>query len=170
LGCSSDGQSFFIIYNRKVNSKTLPRHYLNEESPAMRTSTITAEFASDVQTVWSVVTDNLHIDWRSDLASLDVSDDGNTFIEHTKGGFQTKFIITDKKPFEFYAFDMQNKNFDGHWTGTFSKTENNGAKIIFTEEVRIHNRVMEWLYYLFMDLKKMQATYVTDLRKRLGES
>jgi hypothetical protein len=136
----------------------------------MRTSTIKADFKSDVQTVWNVVTDNRHTEWRSDLASVDVSGDGITFIEHTKDGFQTEFIITEKKPNEFYAFDMRNKNFDGHWTGTFSTTENNGTKIVFTEEVRIHNAVMEWLSYLFMDLKKMQVTYVTDLRKRLGES
>lgn len=135
----------------------------------MRTSTITAEFTSDVQTVWSAVTDNQHADWRSDLSSVDVSEDGSTFIEHTKDGFQTEFSIIEKNPCEFYAFDMQNKNFAGHWTGTFSKTENNGTKIVFTEEVRIHNPFMEWLSYLFMDLKKMQVTYVTDLRKRLGE-
>lgn len=135
----------------------------------MRTSTITAEFTSDIQTVWDVVTDNRHADWRSDLVRVDVSDDENTFIEYTRDGFQTTFTITDKKGCEFYAFDMQNKNFDGHWTGVFSTTTTGGTRIEFTEAVQIHNPVMEWLSYLFMDLGKIQKTYVADLRKKLGE-
>ncbi len=135
----------------------------------MRTSTITAEFTSNIQTVWDVVTDNLHTDWRSDLANVDVSDDGNTFTEYTRDGFLTTFTITDKKPCEFYAFDMKNKNFNGHWTGTFTSNATGGTRIEFTESVQIHNRVMEWLSYLFMDLGKMQKTYVADLRKKLGE-
>jgi hypothetical protein len=135
----------------------------------MRTSTITAEFSSDIQTVWDVVTDNRHTEWRSDLARVDVPDDGNTFTEYTRDGFQTTFTITDKNPCEFYAFDMKNKNFDGHWNGKFSRIDTGGTRIEFTESVQIHNHVMEWLSYLFMDLGKMQKTYVSDLRKKLGE-
>ena len=135
----------------------------------MRTSTITAEFTSSIQTVWDVVTDNRHTEWRSDLARVDVSDDGNIFTENTRDGFQTTFTITEKKSCEYYAFDMQNQNFNGCWTGTFTRTATGGTKIEFTEAVQIHNRVMEWLSYLFMDLGKMQKTYVADLRRKLGE-
>ncbi len=59
-----------------------------------RTSTITEIMPADIQTVWGIVTDNEHYHWRSDLERIDVLDGGERFIEYTKDGFSTEFIIT----------------------------------------------------------------------------
>ena len=59
----------------------------------MRMSQLTAEFASDIETVWDAVTDNSNYDWRSDLERIEVSEDGGSFTEYTKGGFSTHFTI-----------------------------------------------------------------------------
>ena len=80
--------------------------------------------------------------WRSDLAKIEVSDDGNRFTEFTKDGFETEFTIALKKPCERYEFDMKNKNMDGHWIGLFSK-DGSGTKIEFTEEVKVSNPIMK---------------------------
>jgi len=53
----------------------------------MRKSQITAEFSSNIKTVWSVVTNNNDFYWRSDLEKIEVLEDGNTFVEYAKGGF-----------------------------------------------------------------------------------
>jgi hypothetical protein len=133
----------------------------------MKKSTITATFKSDIKKVWEVVTNNNKYEWRSDLSTIDVSVDGNSFTEYTKNNFPTKFNITLKKPYERYEFDMTNKNMNGHWIGVFSPVNNNGTKIVFTEEVSINNPIMNMFVGLY--LKKQQSLYIADLKKELGE-
>ena len=72
--------------------------------------TIRTEFQTSVETVWNVVTDNERYGWRSDLEKIELSEDKNMFTEISCGGIKTDFTITEKKPFERYAFDMKNKN------------------------------------------------------------
>ncbi len=135
----------------------------------MRTSQLTAEFTSDIETVWDAVTDNSNYDWRSDLERIEVSEDGGSFTEYTKDGFSTHFTIQKKDRPDFYSFTMENARFTGEWTGEFSRTASGGTKIIFTEKLWIKSPVMELLSHLFMNLKKIQETYAVDLRKKLGE-
>jgi hypothetical protein len=62
---------------------------------------------------------------------------------------------------------MTNKNMNGHWIGVFSPVNNNGTKIVFTEEVSINNPIMNMFVGLY--LKKQQSLYIADLKKELGE-
>ena len=135
----------------------------------MRKSTIIAEFKADKKSVWDVVTNNEDYGWRSDLSKIEVKENGKQFIEYTKGGFATTFTITKKEPYVCYAFDMENQNFHGHWKGLFSQTPEGGTKIEFTEELEIPNKIMEILSYGMMPLKKIQKTYIKDLKRKLGE-
>lgn len=132
----------------------------------MKKSTIVAVFESPIENVWDVVTNNREFDWRSDLSKIIISDDTNSFIEITKEGFKTEFVITLKRQFERYEFDIKNKNMDGHWVGSFSK-QGDGTRIEFTEEIEVRNPIMK----LFIGgyLKKQQSLYVSDLKKELGE-
>lgn len=135
----------------------------------MRKSTITAKYKADVKTVWDIVTDNTNYTWRSDLDRIEILEDGKSFVEYTKQGYQTRFAITCKEPYERYAFDMENDNFTGHWTGLFSSTPSGGTQIVFTEELQIKNAFVELLSYIAMPLKTIQNIYAADLRKALGE-
>ena len=132
----------------------------------MKKSTITATFKSDIKKVWEVVTNNNNYEWRSDLSKIDVSVDGNYFTEYTKDNFPTKFMITLKKPYERYEFDMTNKNMNGYWIGIFSPI-NEGTEIEFTEEVSVNNIIMN--LFVGSYLKKQQSLYIADLKKELGE-
>lgn len=134
----------------------------------MRKSNITITLHTDIQKVWNLVTDNNNFKWRSDLSSIEIIDD-KKFVEYTKNGFSTEFIITKKDEFKQYEFNMNNKNMVGHWIGIFSETEFGGTKIDFTEEIHIKNPIMELLSYLFMNIKKMQEKYVEDLKRELRE-
>lgn len=135
----------------------------------MRKSVIVAGFDAGVERVWNLVTDNSNYSWRSDLLKIEQFDEGQRFIEYTRESYQTEFTVTRKEVFKQYEFDMKNKNFSGHWTGKFSTTSGGGTKIEFTEEISIPNPVFRLLSYWFMDLKKMQETYVADLRNALEE-
>lgn len=132
----------------------------------MKKATVIARFHSSTEAVWNIVTDNTAFDWRSDIVKIEGSDDGNCFTEFTKDGFETEFTIVLKKPYERYEFDMKNKKMDGHWIGLFSK-DGSGTKMKFTEEIEAANPVM--ILFVKAYLKKQQATYITDLRKAMGE-
>ncbi|MET0018349.1 SRPBCC family protein [Oscillibacter sp.] len=132
----------------------------------MKKATVIARFHSSIEAVWNIVTDNTAFGWRSDIVKIEVSDDGNRFTEFTKDGLKTEFTIALKKPYERYEFDMKNKNMDGHWIGLFSR-DDSGTKIEFTEEVEVANPIMNLFVKAY--LKKQQATYITDLRKAMGE-
>ena len=129
--------------------------------------TIRAEFQTSVETVWNVVTDNERYGWRSDLEKIELSEDKNMFTEISRGGIKTDFTITEKKPFERYAFDMKNKNMQGRWTGKFVRGGNGGCIIEFTENVTAFSPVLNLFVKSY--LKKQQKQYVKDLKKALGE-
>lgn len=132
----------------------------------MKKSTVIATFNSNVQTVWDIVTNNNVVDWRSDLSKIILQKDGKSFVEVTKGGFETEFIITEKIPCERYEFDIKNNNMTGHWVGVFS-VNGSGTQIEFTEEVSTKNPLMN--LFIGSYLKKQQATYISDLKNVLGE-
>lgn len=132
----------------------------------MKKSTVTAKFRSPIETIWNVVTDNAVFAWRSDIVKIEISDDGNSFTEFTKDGFETKFTITTKILHERYEFDIRNKNMNGHWTGIFAK-DGSDTRIEFTEEMEVANPVLR--LFIKPYLKKQQAKYLADLRKALGE-
>lgn len=132
----------------------------------MKKSTVVTTFKNPIETVWNVVTNNTIFDWRSDIAKIEVSDDGTHFNEFTKDGFETNFFITIKKPYDRYEFHIENKNMKGHWIGIFQVC-GTGTKIEFTEEVKAANPIMN--LFVGSYLKKQQATYIADLRKALGE-
>lgn len=62
------------------------------------------------------------------------------------------------------AFDMENGNMQGHWTGKFSY--NDGVTFIeFTEDVTAKKLIMK--PFVGMYLKKQPAKYIQDLREAL---
>ena len=52
----------------------------------MRSSTITATFDTNIETIWNISTNNKDYFWRSDLERIEMIDE-LTFIEYSRGGF-----------------------------------------------------------------------------------
>ncbi len=134
-----------------------------------RVSQVTAYFNSNIKSVWNVVTNNSDYKWRSDIKKIEIVNAGKEFIEYTPRGGSIKFIITKRKQYSEYEFNMGNKMFTGFFTGHFSETETGGTKITFKENISVKNPITKVLSYCFMDLKKKQNTYMLDLKKKLGE-
>ena len=125
-----------------------------------------AEFKSDIKKIWDMVTSCTEYAWRSDLSKIEVVEDGKKFVEYTKDGYATEFVVTVFEPYKRYEFDMENGNMKGHWTGIFE--EKDGVVTIdFTEEVYAKKTIMK--PFVGMYLKKQQALYLSDLKKVLGE-
>lgn len=133
----------------------------------MLKSTITAEFDQDIITVWNVVTNLKDCSWRSDISRITVLTNPNSFIEYTKKGFATKFDIRAKELCERYELDMENKNMTGHWTGIFRALPGDRTMVEFTGEMQMKHPVRGFFARFFMNRKKIQETYLADLRDKL---
>ena len=132
----------------------------------MATSNIKALISGELQKVWDLVLDiENYSAWRSDLSKTEVISD-KQFIEYTKDGYPTTFIVTLVEPYRRWEFDMENSNMTGHWTGVFTD-KGDETEIDFTERVE----AKKWLLKPFVKLylKKQQAQFVADIRKALGE-
>jgi hypothetical protein len=127
----------------------------------MPKSTIKATFDSDIQKMWSVVTNVKEYSWRSDLSKVEVLNE-RQFIEYTKDGYATTFTITVIENYKRFEFDMENDNMSGHWIGLFFQKENQ-TEIEFTEEVTAKKFFMK--PFVKMYLKKQQESFIRDLRK-----
>lgn len=130
----------------------------------MAISNIKADFETEIEKVWKVITSLEEYSWRSDLDRIEVNEQGKEFVEYTKDGYATKFTITVYEPHKRYEFDMENDNMSGHWTGIFTY-ENGVTSIDFTEDVEAKKLIMKPFVKGY--LKKQQATYIADLRKAL---
>lgn len=129
----------------------------------MAVSKIKANFQSDIQRVWEVVTSLKNYSWRSDLSKIEIINE-NQFREYTRNGYPTTFTITRTEPYKRWEFDMENSNMKGHWTGIFTEKDG-GTELDFTEEVTVKKFLMKPFVKSY--LKKQQELYVSDLRKAL---
>jgi len=132
----------------------------------MAISNIRVLLPYDLEKVWSIVISQNNYKWRSDLSYIEVLEDGNRFVEHTKDGYATEFKITSMKQMSRYEFDMDNANMHGHWVGIFSK-EQGGCLVDFTENVTAKKIIMKPFVQGY--LKKQQATYIADLKRALEQ-
>lgn len=128
----------------------------------MAVSNYKAELMCDIKKVWGLVTSLENYHWRSDLSSIEITEPGKKFIEHTKDGFSTFFHITAFEPYSYYAFDMDNENMCGRWAGRFTK-EGEKTLLDFTEAVTAKRFYMKPFVKGY--LKKHQQAYFSDLKK-----
>lgn len=126
----------------------------------MAVSNMTAKLSAEAENVWSVVT-SPESSWRSDLREIRVIDDRH-FIEIDKNGFETRFTVTDIKPYSLLRYEIENDNLTGVWTGKFD-FKNGKTLIDFTEDIIPKKAILKPFVKLF--LKKQQKTYLEDLKK-----
>ncbi len=130
----------------------------------MAIANIRVTFECGVEKIWETVTSLENYSWRSDISKIAVLNE-KQFIEYTKEGYATTFMVTAIEPYKRWEFDMENDNMKGHWTGIFS--EKNGiTEIDFTENVVAKKMFLKPFVKLY--LKKQQSTYIADLKKALS--
>jgi len=128
-------------------------------------------FSSPIETVWEIVTNNNDYSWRTDIKFIEQFDDGKRwkeYYDYSKKRYTT-FTITKIVNREEYCFNMENINFNGNWTGTFSEVNDGKTKCFFREEIDIKNPIIWAISYIAFDLKKMQNQYIADLKVKLEE-
>lgn len=131
----------------------------------MTISNIKAIINSDIHNVWeTVLAVENYSSWRSDLSKTEIIND-KKFIEYTKDHYSTTFTVTVMEPYKRWEFDMENGNMKGHWIGVFT-SNGNETVIEFSENVV----AIKWFMKPFVKfyLKKQQARFINDLKKKLG--
>lgn len=128
---------------------------------------ITVDFNADVKTVYQAITNNEEFSWRSDLDRIEIISD-TQFVEYSKSGIATKMTITTKLVNVQYEFDLDSKNYMGHWYGQFTPTPEGGCRLYMIEYIEIKSRLLKPLS-IFMNAKKFQNQYITDLKTYLHE-
>ena len=124
-------------------------------------SIITDVIDAPVTLVYNIVTDNKNFHWRKEVENIELLEDG--FIEYYKGEGHTFFKNIQKKEYEYYAFTMQHKLFNGEWEGKF-ESYNGGTKVCFQEKIHIKNFFLRLIAPLFWNLKRIQQNYITALK------
>lgn len=129
-------------------------------------STIGAVVPYPAEQVWAVVTDLDRWQWRSDLEGLERTGP-DTFTEYAKGGFPTRFTVTCRREPVKWAFDLENANMSGSWTGEFQAVPE-GTRVTFTESLTPKKGWMKLLVKGY--LRRQQVRYFADLRQALEKS
>lgn len=130
----------------------------------MARARITAELACPVERVWETVTDLARQDWRSDVERVEVTGEG-TFVEYGRDGFATSFTVTRREAPHRWAFDLENGNIRGSWSGEFRPAAG-GCRVTLTEEVTPKRAWMRPFAGPY--LRRQQRRYLADLKKALG--
>ena len=126
---------------------------------------IKASFPNDIKTIWNIVTSLDNYTWRSDISKLEVIND-KQFVEISQEGISTYFTITVTKPYQQWAFDIENDNMTGHWIGNFTDHETY-TEVEFIETVTAKKILMK--PFIKMYLKKQQAIYCQDLKQAVKD-
>lgn len=132
----------------------------------MAVSKMSAALPCEVEKVWQTVTSLTAYAWRGDLSRIEVLSD-TQFVEYTKDGYPTTFTTTIMEPYQRWEFDLENDNITGHWAGLF--TQKDGHTLLeLTEDVTAKKFFMKPFVKAY--LKKQQARYIADLKRKLGIS
>lgn len=129
----------------------------------MKRIEMTVDFKSDVEKVFSTVSNIGDCSWRSDLSRVEkITDD--KYVECNRKNRLTKIKITNSRKSSQFEFDVQNEKYFGHWCGQFAPLKDGGCRmyIIYDfEPVSIFGKLV--------NLEKFVERYIEDLKKELQE-
>lgn len=123
----------------------------------------TVDINADVATVFKAVTNNEEYSWRTDIDTIKSISD-RQFIEYNKKGVATKMTITTLIENVQYEFDLDSKNYMGHWCGQFVSLPEGGCRLYIIEYLEVKSRLLKPLS-IFMNAKKFQEQYLEDLKE-----
>lgn len=137
--------------------------------PETRKLTKETVYAANAEKVYNVITDNQNWQYRTSLDNLEMlSREGeNEIWRETTNGITILFKTREKRPFEYYSFDMSSQFFTGEWNVQLVPIHEDQTRFVATESLTFPNPFIRVLSYLFMDLETFMQTYEDELRTKL---
>ena len=139
--------------------------------PKTRRLTKETVYDAPVEVVYSVVVNNHDWKYRTSIDDLKIIEtDGDFEVwDEISDRHTIRFKTKEKKPYSFYAFEMEGKLFTGYWQGRFETVEDTRTCFTATESIEYKNSFGRVLGYMFMNLDKLMETYQNDLRNKLNK-
>jgi hypothetical protein len=137
--------------------------------PKKRILTKQTVFNASIETVYNTVTNNRDWKYRTSLDDLKIIETNEDFEiwDEISGGNTIRFKTKEKRPFTFYAFEMDSKFFRGEWFAEFETVENGRTRFTATETIEYKNPFFRVIGYVFIDLEKFMEIYQSELRNEL---
>lgn len=135
------------------------------------TTSATREIAFDapIEAVWAVYTEpERQPDWRSDVGTVSVSEDGQSWTETLLAdGMTIHFEIVEKtRPHRFVLATSSPRSFEGRYTASFAESDS-GTIGTFTEEVTASGVLPKVMRFLFFDEGAFIEKYAEEARKEI---
>lgn len=104
--------------------------------PETRKLTRETVYSANAEKVYNVITDQ-NWQYRTALDNLEIlSREGeNEVWQETVNGITILFKTREKRPFEYYAFDMSSQFFTGEWHATLTPTDEEQTRFEATESL-----------------------------------
>ena len=130
----------------------------------MRKAGVWAQYDADVKAAWDVLTNREDVSWRTDLKKIEYRSVNDDFVEYSNDNYQTGFVITEERPYEYYEIETWSLETKGRRMYTFEETDDGKARVILQEEVKIRPIWIEWLSKFFMPQTKILSKILEDAR------
>ena len=136
--------------------------------PATTTAERTQRVAAPPAILWAKVTDVAgQAQWRRDLQSIEMLDEGRRWIERTKAGDSIAFSLIERREQERFAIAYQSeRGFSGQWVGLF-QADGGGAQLSMTETVTVPNPFMRLIARVVAPPGSHLDLYLADLQTAL---
>lgn len=137
--------------------------------PATTRTTVEVYFDAPIEAVWDVYTDFAsQSNWRSDVASVDMIDGQDQWIERLeKSGMDIHFQVLEKtQPHKLVLKINAEGRFAGQSVAEF-RQQDNGTIGMFTEEVTSLGVLAKVLRYLFFNPKKFIEEYAVEAKSEI---
>ena len=118
---------------------------------------------SNVETVWQLLTDLEHQQWRSSLRFIEKQDDKH-FIGYDHKDNKIEYIILNKIPHELYEYNMMGHDMEGHWIGKLKDVDGK-TQLTLTQAIELKKNKL----FIRSTIEKQMDQFVLDLQKALSE-
>ena len=134
---------------------------LPQEASASRTALIDAP----VDDVFALITDvGNQSTWRSDVGTVEVSDDGKSWVENTSQGIEITFREETKEHGLYIITYSSPQGFTGHWEGRFGD-ENGATRVDIVETTRTEGLFTRAMARIFAPAGAHIDLYLNDLEQ-----
>lgn len=127
-----------------------------------------SEFKSDIEKVWSVITDPNKSSWRTDIGSIEMAEDEKSYVETDINGLKTNYTIVEKTPYKVYKVEFKNSKAEGSLKTVFEEKPS-GCQVEFIQEIEAKGSLAGLFSGFLLNVDRVLLRMIYDIKKSLEE-
>ena len=116
---------------------------------------------SNIETVWQLLTDLDHQQWRSYLERIEKQDDKH-FVGYDHKDNKIEYIILNRIPNELYEYNMMSHDMEGHWIGKLKEVDGK-TELTLTQALELKKNKL----FIKNTIEKQMDQFLLDLQNAL---